>query len=311
MSLTNLTGTIVPLVTPFGADGALNPEGMTQLIDYVIDQGADALMPTALTGEGPLLTSEEMRNVWEVVFAKVQGRLPVIPAIISITTENAIKLARSAESFGADALMVAPIIPELYAARSHDDVYGFYSDVASVTSLPIILFNYPTLTGVDFLPALVEKLVRIDNVRYIKESTGDSRRVQGLQRQIGERITVICGAPNFALESLALGCRLWLTGIMNIVPRSARQLMQAVISKGDLVLARSIYYQQILPFGDVMARNNNPTGTIKAGVFARGVDVGRPRRPGNMVTPEDLEFIRKLVEEVVREEEKVAQELEK
>jgi 4-hydroxy-tetrahydrodipicolinate synthase len=304
-----LTGTIVPLVTPFAADESFDAQMMGRLIDYVLDQGADALMPTALTGEGPLLDDGETVAVWDAVFEKADGRLPIVPAVISTTTRKAIRLTRTAEERGAAAVMVAPILPELYAGRSHDDVYAFYADVAAAMSLPIILFNYPSLTGVDFVPLLVGHLVEIDNVQYIKESTGDIKRVHGIQRLVGERLSVICGAPNVALESLALGCRAWITGIMNVVPRSAQQLVRAVGELGDLRLARRIYYTQILPVVDVLARNYNPTGTIKAGVRARGIDVGVPRRPGRSVRPADREHLERLIADIARAEVETAAEL--
>ncbi len=297
-----LIGTIVPLVTPFGPDESFDREGMDRLVDYVLQQGADGVIPTALTGEGPLLTPDETVAVWDAVFERVAGRLPVIATVITSTTRMAVGLVRAAEKRGAAAVMVTPVLPELYAGRSHDDVERFYLEVAGETSLPILLFNYPSLTGIDFVPPLVERLAKIDNVRYIKESTGDIRRVHGIQRLLGDRVSVVCGAPNVAMESLALGCRTWITGIMNVAPKSARQLMRAVQEIGDLKLARRIYYRQLLPIVDVLARNLNPTGTIKAGVCARGVDVGVPRRPGHTVTEDDGRAIARLVADIEQEE---------
>jgi 4-hydroxy-tetrahydrodipicolinate synthase len=305
-----LTGTIVPLVTPFAADGSFAAAAMAHLIAFVLKQGADALMPTALTGEGLLLDLDETLAVWDVVLDGAAGRVPVVPAVIATTTRRAVRLARAAEERGAAALMVAPVLPELYAGRSHGDVVAFYADVAAAASLPLILFNYPSLTGVDLVPELVARLAEIGAVRYIKESTGDVRRVHALQRQVGDTLSVICGAPNTALESLALGCRAWITGIMNAVPRSAQQLVHAVCDQGDLALARRIYFGQILPLVDVMARNNNPTGTIKAAVCARGVDVGVPRRPGSDVSPADQKALGWLMAGIERTEAKVAQALE-
>jgi 4-hydroxy-tetrahydrodipicolinate synthase len=304
-----LTGTIVPLVTPFASDESFDASAMGRLIDFVIEQGADYLMPTALTGEGPLLAEDETVAVWDAVFEKAAERLPVIPAVISTTTRRAIRLSKEAETRGAAALLVAPILPELYAGRSEGDVYAFYADVAAASSLAIILFNYPSLTGVDFTPAMVARLAEIEHVQYIKESSGDVRRVHGIQRLLEDRIEVICGAPNVALESLALGCRAWITGVMNVAPRSAQQLMAAVCSLGDLKLARQIYYTQLLPLVDTLSRNFNPTGTIKAAVCARGVNVGVPRRPGSSVGLEDRERIERLVAEIGRAEESVAKEL--
>jgi dihydrodipicolinate synthase/N-acetylneuraminate lyase len=85
--------------------------------------------------------------------------------------------------------------------------------------------------------------------------------------------------------------------------------MDVVCLRGDLALARRIYYTQLLPLVDILARNFNPTGTIKAGVCARGVDVGVPRRPGNTVGPQDRGRIEHLVGEIEKAEKAVAREL--
>src|SRR3990172_3382957 len=144
-----------------------------------------------------------------------RGRRPVLPAIISFTTEAAVRRARRAEAMGAEALLLAPIVPELYAGRSERDVVRFHEDVSGATALPILLFNYPSLTGVDLTPDLVERLASIPNVRGIKESTGDSRRISTLLRRLASRIQRLCRPPTAALESLALGCTSWITGILN------------------------------------------------------------------------------------------------
>jgi 4-hydroxy-tetrahydrodipicolinate synthase len=245
-------------------------------------------MPTALTGEGPSLETSETLAVWDRVFEAAAGRVPVVPAIIATTTKKAMVLAREAERRGASALMAAPILPELYSGRSPDDALAFYADVASATSLPIVLFNYPSLTGVDLVPPLVARLAEIERVRYIKESTGDASRVHDIQRLVGDRLEVVCGAPQSALESFALGCRAWITGLLNVIPRSGRQILQAVHERPNLDLARRIYYRQVLPVFDVLRRSANPTGTLKAGLAAQGMEVGLPRRPGRALDATNL-----------------------
>jgi 4-hydroxy-tetrahydrodipicolinate synthase len=285
---------IVPLVTPFAKGGELDSAALERLVDYAIAEGASALMPTALTGEGPLLSEDETVLVWETVFGANRGRRPVLPAVISFTTEAAVRRARRAEAMGAEAILLAAIVPELYAGRSERDVVRFHEEVAGSIALPILLFNYPSLTGVDLKPALVETLASIPNVRGIKESTGDSRRISSLRRRLGSRIEVICGAPTAALESLALGCTSWITGILNVVPRAGVELMKAVEDR-DLELARGIYFERILPLVDLLDRTSNPTGTIKAGVRLRGIDVGVPRAPGQDLLPSELAELRALL----------------
>ena len=299
---TTFEGLIAPLVTPFAADGSIDFPTLDTLCRGLIAQDFDALMPTALTGEGPLLDEDETLAVWDTVFAQATGAVAVVPAVIATTTARAVRLAQAAAARGATALMAAPILPELYAGRSHDDVYGFYADIAAAVALPLIVFNYPSLTGVDFTPPLLERLVAIDAVRFIKESSGDVKRVPAIARSLGERLQVICGAPNTAMESLALGCRAWITGIMNAVPRSCHQLMTAVHQRSDLTLAREIYFNQILPLVDVMNHNNNPTGTIKAAVTARGIAVGAPRRPGSAPADDQTRAIADLMAAVARAE---------
>lgn len=297
-----LKGTIVPLVTPFDSRDSIDRLAIARLVDFALSEGADCLMSTALTGEGPLLTPDETIEVWDRTKEVVKDRAPVIPAIVSTTTREAVRLAKVAHQHGAPAIMVAPVVPELYAGRSEDDVLGFYRDVAEATPLPIILFNYPSLTGVDLTPPFVSRLAEIETVRFIKESTGDTRRVHAIHRLCGDRIAVICGNPNAALESMALGCEIWITGILNVVPKSGRQLMDAIFERRDLQLARDIYYRRILPLVDILFRNNNPTGTIKAGLRARGVDVGVPRRPGSDVSQEDARALSVLVKAIAEEE---------
>jgi 4-hydroxy-tetrahydrodipicolinate synthase len=266
-----------------------------KLVDYAIAEGADALMPTALTGEGPLLSEDETFRVWETVFGATGGRRPVLPAVISFTTASAIRRAQRAEAMGAEGLLLAPIVPELYAGRAERDVVRFHEDVAGETALPLILFNYPSLTGVDLTPSMLEKLASIENVRAVKESTGDSRRISALMRRFGDRIEVICGAPTAALECLALGCRSWITGILNVVPRAGEELLRAVAESRDLELARKIYFERILPLVEILDRTSNPTGTIKAGVRLRGIDVGVPRPPGQDLLPRELLDLERVV----------------
>ena len=160
--------------------------------------------------------------MWEATFAATNGAVPVDPRHHLDHHPGGRAPGGDGLTRWATAILVAPVVPELYAGRSRRDVTGFFEAVAGATPLPLILFNYPSLTGVDLTADFLSDLARIEHIRYVKESTGDSRRVHAIHRRCEGRIEVICGNPNAALESLALGCRAWITGIMNVVPRSAR-----------------------------------------------------------------------------------------
>lgn len=298
MDTEELKGLIVPLVTPFDRDEQVDRTRLSELVDFVIAEGPDYLMVTALTGEGPLLNIEETLLIWDDVLAAAAGRVGVIPTIITTRTKTAIQLARAAHAMGAPALMIAPIVPELYAGRSESDVFQFHADVAAATPLPLILFNYPSLTGIDLTPSFVAKLATINHIAYIKESTGDTRRVHAIRRLCDPEFKVICGNPDAALESLALGCDTWITGIMNVAPRSAKEMMNAMLLHGDYARARSIYFDQLLPIVDIIAASRNPMGTIKAGLRARGLDMGLPRKPGTDLAVEHQSSLKKLLEHI-------------
>jgi 4-hydroxy-tetrahydrodipicolinate synthase len=135
MEQIELKGTIVPIVTPFNDDESLNLPALEQLINYILCQGADGLIPTALTGEGPQLKDDEISAVWDVVFQKAKQKVSVVPAVISHTTARAVHLLSIAEEKGAAAVMVAPILNEFYVERSQSDIIGFYKDIAGSTSL--------------------------------------------------------------------------------------------------------------------------------------------------------------------------------
>jgi dihydrodipicolinate synthase/N-acetylneuraminate lyase len=236
-------------------------------------------MLTALTGEGNLLSSEETEAVWKSVLQRYKGRVPIVPAIFPATTAAAIRWGKLAVDLGASAVMVAAIMPELYGRRAEKHVRRFFEDFCSAVSIPVVLFNYPTVAGYDLTPAMVEELTAIPNVRYVKESTSDSRRVSEIMSRTKGRMTVICGSPDIALESLALGCTTWITAIMNVIPAACHRLMDAV-EGGDLRRARELNFRVIRPMFDLLQKSSNTIGTIKAGLALRGIAVGSPRAPG-------------------------------
>jgi 1-pyrroline-4-hydroxy-2-carboxylate deaminase len=247
--------------------------------DHALRHGADGLMVTALTGEGNLLSSDETETVWKTVIPRFRDRVPVIPAIFSTTTSEAIRLGNRAADFGASAVMVTAVMPELYGRRAKNHVQRFFETFCDAVPIPVVLFNYPSVAGYDLTPELVLELTAIDGIRYIKESTSDSRRVSEIFARTKDHIQVICGSPDVALESLALGCKTWITAIMNVVPAACRALIDT-IECGDLVKARALNFRVIRPTYELIRKSSNTIGTIKAGLWLRELEVGIPRLPG-------------------------------
>jgi|SRR5271165_3866933 len=274
-----LHGMIVPLVTPFNSRDAIDEEALISVAERARSHGGSGLMLTALTGEGTLLTANEIETVWRTVIHRYCGETPIIPAIFPTTTVEAIRLGTRAASLGASAIMVAAIMPELYGRRAHEHVLRFFQTLCAAVPLPVVLFNYPSVAGYDLTPDLVLQLAEIGNICAIKESTGDSRRVSEILYRSQGRIKIICGAPDVALESLALGSQAWITAITNVIPAGCKALIDAM-QTGDLARARELNYRVIRPMYDLLRESNNTIGTIKAGLVLRGIKAGAPRPPG-------------------------------
>jgi len=283
--VSQLRGLVVPLVTPFDSQGRINTAALQSVADHALRHGASGLMLTALTGEGNLLSANETETVWKNVIPRHRDRVPVVPAIFSTTTAEAIRMGNLAADLGASAVMISAIMPELYGRRAQNHVRRFFETFCAAVPLPVVLFNYPSLAGYDLTPDLVAELTAIDGVRYIKESTSDSRRVSEIVSRTKNGIQVICGSPDVALESLALGCKTWITAIMNIVPSACRALIDTV-ERGNLAAARELNFRVIRPAFELIRRSSNTIGTIKAGLLLRNLDVGVPRRPGLPLEPD-------------------------
>ncbi|NQT87708.1 dihydrodipicolinate synthase family protein, partial [bacterium] len=156
--------------------------------------------------------------------------------------------------------------------------------------IPIMLYNYPGRTGVDMTPDLVERLAGLDNVLYVKESTGDVTRVSEIIRRCGDRITVFCGCDTLALESFLLGAAGWVGGIVNVLPKAHVELYEVAVAQGDLLAARELYYR-LLPVAALFEGGGKYTQFVKAGCGLVGHPVGPPRKP---LCPPDADEIARL-----------------
>jgi 4-hydroxy-tetrahydrodipicolinate synthase len=273
-----LSGMLVPLVTPFDGHDEINLQALDETAAFAFSRGASGLVLTALTGEGNLLSAGEIETVWRRLIPRYSHRGDVVVTITSNTTREAIRLGRLAVDTGASIAMVAAIMPELYGKRAEKHVLCFFEDFCTAVNLPVMLFNYPALAGYDLTPELVEKLSAIENIRFIKESTGDIRRTTDITERTNGQIQVVCGSPAVGIESLMAGCKAWITGIMNIVPSAIHAVIMNVENNPDT--ADKFNRQVVLPACGLIQKWNNTIGTIKAGLSLRGIDAGIPRRPG-------------------------------
>lgn len=270
-----LAGVIPALVTPMTADRQLDLRTLSHHIDWLLDAGVHGVIPLGSTGEFYALAAEERTAVLKTTIDVVQGRAPVIAGANAGSTREVVTLSQQAEQLGADGVMLA--VP-YYSLPSADELVVHFEAVDKAIGVPIMLYNYPGRTGVDMQPDLIERLAELDNVRYVKESTGDAARVSEIIRRCGEKVQVFCGCDTLALESFVMGAVGWVGGVVNLLPKEHVQLFELGVHKLDILAARRLYHR-LLPTLHLMEGGGKYTQLVKAGCEVLGHPVGPPRGP--------------------------------
>lgn len=279
-------GTFTVLITPFTDDGsAVDVPALRQLVNWQIEQGIHGLIPLGSTGEFLSMTPDERRLVIETCVATAAGRVPVLIGTGAEWTRDAVANAREAEGMGADGVM---IIPPFYSSPTEDELFEHYRRIGEAVSLPVMIYNNPATANVDLTPPIVARLSRIDNVRYIKESTLEVTRVRDIIELCGDRMTVFAGILGY--ESFWLGAQGWVAVCSNLIPRDSARLFELVADHGDQAAALQLY-RRILPIVRWVG-GHRYVAASKAGLAMMGLPVGGPRPPRLPLPAADLSGLR-------------------
>lgn len=268
-------GVFSALVTPLTADEEVDCARLAQLVNFLIGQGVHGLVPLGSTGEYYALTAPEREAVVRTTLDAAAGRVPVVVGANAGSTREVIDYARKAEALGAAGILLAA---PYYSLPRPDELLAHFRAVDDAIGIPIMLYNYPGRTGVDLTPDLIQRLAELDNVQYVKESSGDATRVTEIIRGVGARIHVFCGCDTLALESLVAGAVGWVGGVVNLLPAEHVRLFELTVREQDMLAARRLYYR-LLPTLALMEGEGKYTQFVKAGCALVGQDVGPPRRP--------------------------------
>ena len=210
-------GAAVALVTPMNQDGTVNYDKLTELIEFQIKGGTDAIVACGTTGEASTLTHEEHINVIRHTVEKVNGRVPVIAGTGSNSTETAIYLSKEAEKAGADALL---LVTPYYNKATQKGLVEHFVKTAEAVKIPAILYNVPSRTGCNILPATVKEIARrASNVGAIKEASGNISQVAELASIMDENFAIYSGNDDQIVPLLSLGGIGVISVLSNIAPR--------------------------------------------------------------------------------------------
>jgi 4-hydroxy-tetrahydrodipicolinate synthase len=288
----NFRGVFSFIVTPTKDDGeAIDEVRLRESIDYQISNGVQGITVFGSTGGMGSFSEAERRHVIEVAAKHIDGRVRFLPGTGSITTAEAIRLSQFAEGVGADGVLVVPIN---YWKPTDNELYGHYEAIAQAVKIPVGIYNNPGTTGVDIKPALVARIAKIDNVGFIKESSGDMSRISAIRQLTGYQISVLNGNDACTPEAVAAGVEGWFAGSGNFMPDKCLEVFRLGYEKKDIDAMRA-YFQAMFPLCDYMAVK----GYIRVAHTAcelLGRPMGPPRRPLRMLEPVDRAVLAGLLE---------------
>jgi 4-hydroxy-tetrahydrodipicolinate synthase len=270
-----IEGIVAYPVTPFAADGSLDLERLTALVERLVDSGVHAIAPLGSTGESAYLSDAEWDAVAEASVDAVRGRVPSIVGIAHLTTAGAVRRAQAAERYGAEAVMLLPVS---YWKLSERELTAHFAAVAASVGLPIMIYNNPAAAGIDLSPEFLVGLTQqFENITMVKESSGDITRVTRIAQLTDGDLPIFNGSNPLALQSFAAGAVGWCTAAPCLIPGQCLALYQAVKAR-DRSRARTIF-GSLLPLLEFMRRGGGLPTTVKAGLALQGFPAGDPRAP--------------------------------
>ena len=282
-------GSIVAIVTPF-RDGALDIPTLERLVEMHVAAGTHGIVPCGTTGESATLSYEEHDKVIETVVKRVNGRIPVIAGTGSNSTQEAISLTKFAQDAGADgALLIAPY----YNRPSQEGLYRHFMAVADAVSIPLVLYNIPSRTGVTIEASTFARLAEHDNIVAVKEASGRLDLAAEILKNTD--LIVLAGDDALTLPILSLGGVGVVSVAANVVPRSMANLVDFYL-EGNCVEAQKLYYR-LFPLFRALFVEVNPVPVKQALAFGK-VMSPEVRLPLWALTPESEAILRRAVDEV-------------
>jgi 4-hydroxy-tetrahydrodipicolinate synthase len=248
-----IAGSMVALVTPMDAQGALDWDSLSKLVDFHLQEGTHAIVAVGTTGESATLEVAEHIEVIRRVVDQVNGRIPVIAGTGANSTREAVELTANAKAAGADAcLLVTPY----YNKPTQEGLYLHHKHIAEAVAIPQILYNVPGRTACDMLPETIERLSTIANIIGVKEATGDLKRAQEVLDRVGRDFLVYSGDDATAVELMLMGGKGNISVTANVAPRAMSDLCNAAMT-GDAARARAIN-EMLMPLHKALFIEANP-----------------------------------------------------
>lgn len=239
MTKNDWSGVIPAITTPFDDEDRVDHEFLEQHVDWLIEHGCRGIVALGSLGEGATLRPAEKVRMLEVCHYAARGRVPVIAGISGLGTLECVELARAAERAGCAGLMVLP--PYVYRGDARE-TEAHFDAVIEATPLSCMIYNNPIAYGTDLSSTDIERFAdRHANVHAVKESSGDVRRLTAHREALGDRLALLAGLDDMALEAARTGADGWIAGLVNALPAESVRVFELGRS-GNLDEALALYH---------------------------------------------------------------------
>ena len=282
-------GIITPIVTPFhrDEDQSINYEATEKLIDHLIDHGVNGIFILGSNGEFHVVDENEKVEFAKKVIEIVNKRVPVFVGTGCCSTRETVRLSKKMEELGADALSV---ITPYFLKPTNANLYAHYKAVADSVNIPIVLYNIPKATGCPLDPELVDQLADIENIKAIKDSSGELERIQAYA-DIAKRkdFELLIGSDSKISYAYGLGASAAVAGTSNVIVDTLVSLDRA-LRAGESEKAEKLQ-KDIDVLRGVLKLGTVPSAMKRSVELAGIAEVGPARMPVQELSKEDDEKI--------------------
>lgn len=276
--------------TPFDENG-VNLKEFEKLVENQIQNKVDAIIVCGTTGEASTMTTEEKIATIECAIRTSHGRIPIIAGTGGNNTKQVIEYSKKIESLGVDGLL---IVTPYYNKCTQSGLIEHYKEIAKNVSLPIILYNVPSRTGVNIQPKTCLELSKIENIVAIKEASGNLSQVAEIAHLCGDNLSIYSGNDDQVLPVLSLGGIGVISVLSNVMPEYTHNMVQNFLD-GNVNTATQMQLNAI-PLINALFSEVNPI-PVKAALNILGYQFGTPRLP---LTPMSEEKEKILKDELLK-----------
>ncbi len=272
MKKTVFTGAASAIITPFTADG-VDYDAFGRLIDFQIENGINAIVAAGTTGEGSTLTDREHEDVIAFCAKRIAGRVPLVAGTGSNDTAHAIERTKTACGAGADAVL---LVTPYYNKTTQMGLIASFTAIANESSVPCILYNVPSRTGMNMLPETLAELAKHERITGVKEACGNLSQIAKERLLCGDSLDIYSGCDDQVVPTMSLGGKGLISVVANILPAETAEIC-ARFFRGDVQGAAELQLKLLQLMNQLMIETNPIPA--KAACAAMGFGENRVRLP--------------------------------